>query len=186
MATNNAHNAQTRDIILHQVKGHPRDAINFLIISIDKFFNNEIRETLKGDNPQTSLMFMGTHAVSLSLSEIIFKQAGSAGFKKFLATFIDGNSKDLKFSSIGMQLHEWRNVLAHGWISERGHKIDYDFNSSLGYHWEVETLIINPALYLEQYLAVFGPGGKIWDYLSTLSMEELISSQEVIIRKYFR
>lgn len=45
-------------------------------------------------------------------------------------------------------------------------------------------LKINPNIYCESYLGAFGPGGKIWQYDSFLTKDELERVKQRIIKKY--
>jgi len=162
--------------------GPPIEAIETLLNSINNFLNNEISLTIK--HHQTSLLFLGIHAAALTISEALFGKSGKEGYRTFLEKFVDGQSKDRKFSKIAHVLHDWRNILAHQWISSRGHKIEYDYKISKGWRQNKDRVVINPKIYCECYLQAFSKDGKIWQYQSFLSPQELKKAKQRIIEKY--
>lgn len=163
-------------------EGEPAEAIETLLNSIDNYFNNEI--SIAPQNYQTSLLFIGIHAVALTISESFFNVTGMKGYRMFLETFVDGESKDLRFSVIAQSLHNWRNVLAHQWIGSIGHHIEYSYVSELGWQNAGEKLIINPRIYYHQYIAGFAPDGRIWKYSRILNEEQLMGVKSRIIDKF--
>jgi hypothetical protein len=55
----------------------PNEVIVTLLNSIDNHFNNELKLTINDSlNPQTALLFLGIHAVALTISHGIFGQDG--------------------------------------------------------------------------------------------------------------
>src|SRR5258706_15052463 len=90
---NNAHKIEPKENRLARFKnGSPRESISTLLNSIDNFFNNEIRGTIQDEiRPQTGLMFLGTHAVILTLAKVFWDLDGLGGYKKFLEVFVDGS-----------------------------------------------------------------------------------------------
>ena len=160
------------------------EAIETLLNSIDNFFNNEIKMT--ADNYQTSLLFIGVHAVALTIAEAFFDQSGPQGYKHFLEMFIDGHEDDKKFSVIADTIHDWRNVLAHQWLGSIGHEIAYDYDTELGWRREEGIVYINPRIYRDQYLNAFKAEGRIWQYKNLFSEEELENTKARIISKYLK
>jgi hypothetical protein len=156
--------------------------------SIDNFFNNEIRITPK--SYQTSLLFLGVHAVALTIGEVFFNHQGVGkdlrNYTNFLKTFVDGPTADTQFSIVAGDIHNWRNILAHQWIGSLGHTIEYDYNSHKGWKREAGRLIINPEIYCGVYLQAFATGGKIWQYDSVFNPQQLIHIQNRIVEKYVR
>jgi len=164
--------------------GSPIESIETLLNSIANFFNNEI--VLTPENYQTSLLFLGIHSVALTISEIFWNLKGEAGFKKFIETFVDGNTSDLKYSSVADKIHNWRNVLAHQWLASSGYSIQYDYTMKLGFTVDNNMLIINPKAYCNQYLKAFSAGGKIWNYENLLTISELNNARDRIINKFVK
>lgn len=165
--------------------GHPLEIIDTLTNSIHNFFNNEIRAVFDDpQNPQTSLMILGTHSVALTLAFGLFNEHGLRGYRLFLEYFVDGDSADTKFSAIAQDIHEWRNVLAHRWLNVAGHSFGYDFNMAEGWKKVDGTTFINPKIYLERYLTAFGPGGLIYRVDEILSPEQLEAAKWRFLSKY--
>lgn len=184
---NNAHLGETRDQRLKRFEQNsPVEVIDTIINSIANYFNNEIRATLYDTaNPQTSLMILGIHSVALTIAYGLFNSGGPQGYKLFLERFIDGDTPDTKFSTIGSEIHEWRNVLAHRWLNVAGHSFSYDYEMPEGWKREGEFLLLNPKIYLEHYLKVFGVNGKIYQYNKILTTDQQLEEAKVrFISKY--
>ncbi len=162
----------------------PIEAMETLLNSIDTHFNNEIRVTIAGDNYQTSLLFLGIHAVALTIAEAFWNQSGPMGYKKFVEEYMDGETSDKKFSKIADLIHKWRNVIAHQWIGSVGHEIGYDYEMSYGWEARDGVTLINPKIYCKSYLKAFSAGGKIWDYPSLFPESEMEEIKNRIIQKY--
>lgn len=115
----------------------------------------------------------------------LFNKGGPDAYKLFLENFIDGDTSDKKFSEIAKEIHEWRNVIAHRWINTAGHSIVYDFDMDEGWKKEGEFLIINPQIYLDQYLETFDFRGRIYRYQNVLNTDELLlEAKDRFISKY--
>jgi len=179
---NRAHGESKEKRLARFQNGSPVEAIETLLNSIDNFFNNEIR--LTPGNAQTSLLFLGIHAVALTISEAFFNKTGPEGYKLFLEKFVDGESDDTKFSAIAGLIHDWRNVLAHQWIGSVGHEIGYDYKMKFGWQEREGVIFINPKIYCDHYLDAFLSGGKIWDYDKIFTETELEATKKRIIQKY--
>ena len=95
-------------------------------------------------------------------------------------------SDDGCFSLIAQELHGWRNILAHGWLSLRGHNIEYDYEMKEGFKRTGDDLYINPKIYLELYLNAFDKNGRIWKFINKMGKEDLLRAQQVIKQKYLR
>lgn len=183
---NNAHMEAPANRLSRFQNGPPLEVIDTLVNSIANFFNNEIQVTTENNNYQSSLLFLGVHAVALTISEGLFNRSGSDGYKLFLERFVDGATPDTKFSTIAQDIHDWRNVLAHQWIGSIGHRIGYDYNMIEGWKKDGQVTLINPRIYCEHYLRAFGPRGKIYDYASFLTPTELEEAKNRLINKYLR
>ena len=182
---NNAHESESKEHRLKRLQdGHPIEAIETLLNSIDNYFNNEIRLTV--GQAQTTLLFLGVHAVALTIAEVFFGQGGPEGYKWFLEKYVDGDTNDTKFSQVAEVLHDWRNILAHQWIGSLGHDIIYDYQTELGWERRDRSLAINPRIYYEQYIAAFSAGGKLWRYDKMFTEQELEEIKDRIVEKYKR
>lgn len=164
--------------------GSPIESIETLLNSIANFFNNEI--VLTPEKYQTSLLFLGIHSVALTISEIFWDLNGEAGFKKFLETFVDGDTENIKFSFVADKIHSWRNVLAHQWLALSGYEIQYDYEMKAGFEISDNLLRINPKIYCDQYIKAFSTGGKIWKYDKLFTSSELKGAKQRIIDKFVK
>ena len=186
---NNAHLGETKEQRLKRfTENHPYEVIDTIINSMANYFVNELRTVFDNTaNYQTSLMFLGTHSIALTIAHGLWGKGGQDGYKLFLENFIDGDTPDTKFSIVADRIHEWRNVLAHRWINVAGHSFSYDFDMSEGWKMEGEFLLINPRIYLGQFLKAFGSGGRIYQYKKILTTEEMWkSAKERFISEYIK
>ena len=181
---NRAHMEPLEKRIKRFQDGSPIEIIETLLNSVSNFFNNEIRLTTEEDHYQTSLMFLGVHAVALTLSEGFYNRNGAEGYKLFLENFVDGKTPDTKFSDIATEIHNWRNILAHQWLGISGYDIGYDYAMNLGWERRDGTIFINPRIYGEHYLNAFESNGRIWDYQEMFSEEELSAVKERLLNKF--
>jgi hypothetical protein len=182
---NNAHQIELLEKRLSRFQnGSPIESIETLLNSIAYYFNNEIAITPK--KYQTSLLFLGIHAVVLTISEIFWDLKGEPGYKKFFQSFVDGDTKDKKFSSISKKIYNWRNVIAHQWLASSGYEIQYDYEIKSGFVINNNLLTINPKIYCDCYLKAFSVGGKIWKYNEILTKEELDGAKNRIIDKFVK
>lgn len=182
---NNAHHVEPLDKRLARFKNGPAiESIDTLLNSIANFFNNEIIVT--PEKFQTSLLFLGIHAVALTVSEIFWDLKGESGYKKFLETFMDGETEDTRFSSVADRIHNWRNILAHQWLGSSGYNIQYSYKASLGFEIKDDLLIINPRIYCDCYVKSFSAGGRIWKYEKLLTNSEIESAKKRIIDKFVK
>ena len=187
MSHNNAHLGETREQRLKRFEeGHPIEVIETVIQSIGSYFINELRDVFNStNNRQTSLMFLGTHSIALTIAHGLFNRGGEDGYKLFLEHFVDGDTPDTKFSTVASEIHEWRNVIAHRWINVAGHSFSYDFDMAEGWRREGEFLIVNPQIYLNQFLGAFALGGRVYRYASVLETEEAYeAAKRRFISKY--
>ena len=184
---NNAHIGETKEQRLKRfTENGPYEVIATITNSMANNFINELRTVF--DNPasyQTTLMFLGTHSIALTLANGFFNKGGEDGYKLFLENFIDGDTPDTKFSTIASEIHEWRNVLAHRWINVAGHSFSYEFDMPEGWKTEDEFLLVNPRIYLTQFLKAFGSGGRISQYEKILTTEKMWEdAKQRFISKY--
>jgi len=141
--------------------------------------------TINRGSYQPSLLFFGIHSVALTISEAFFDKKGERGYKLFLEKFVDGDTRDKKFSEIAHEIHNWRNVLAHQWLASSGHKIGYDYKMNLGWEKINGVTYINPKIYCNQYLDTFrSDNGRIWNYKNLFDDGELENVKNRLIKKY--
>lgn len=185
MAENRAHNMEPLERRTKRFQnGGPAEIIETLLDSIGSFFNNEIRLTTENDHYQTSLLFLGIHAVALTISEGFFNRTGIEGYKLFLEKFVDGETPDTKFSQIAKPIHDWRNILAHQWLGVAGYDIGYDYTSALGWEERDGRIFVNPRIYCECYLNAFGPSGRLWNYQDIFTEKELYQIKDRLLAKF--
>ena len=163
-------------------QGPPTEVISTLTNSINNIFNPEISSAAK--TGCWSLMFMGTHAVALTVSEGMFGLTGKRGYLRFLQAFVDKGDPASDFSAIGSEIHEWRNVLAHQWLSGAGH--DFGLDPTLDSNWQrrEDLLVINPDRYYEAYSQAFRTSSNLWRPERILSSVELEDAKARLIDKY--
>ena len=179
---NNAHLGETREHRTNRFQdGHPIETIDTLINSIHNYFNNEIKATTQVTPHQTSLMILGIHAVALTVAWGFWGEKGKAGYKHFLENFVDGDTPDTKFSMIADEIHQWRNVLAHRWLSVSGHTFGYDYTLAEGWAKNDGITLLNPKIYLEHYLKAFGHNGRIYKFQEILTTEDLLQEAKTRI-----
>jgi len=171
----NAHLGETKEQRSKRFSDNsPYEVVATITNSMANNFINELRVVFNNpSNPQTSLMFLGTHSIALTIAYGLWGKEGEDGYKLFLEHFIDGGTPDTKFSTVAKRIHEWRNVIAHRWINVAGHSFSYDFNMDEGWRTEDEFLLINPKIYLDQFLKAFDTGGKIYRYDSILTTNQM-------------
>src|SRR3954469_8882645 len=107
MSQNNAHLGETLEQRLKRFQdGHPIEVIETVIQSMASFFVNELRSVFDNSaNRQTTLMFLGTHSISLTLAYGLFGKDGEVGYNLFLKHFIDGDKPDTIFSTVSSEIH---------------------------------------------------------------------------------
>lgn len=186
MGINDTNNSESREHRLNRLKSNPVEAIETLLNSIASFFNNEI--LLTQTHYQTALMFLGVHAVALTIGEVFFANekpnAMLKDYKQFLETFVDGDTEDTKFSLVAEDIHNWRNILAHQWLGSMGHQVVYDYQTILGWEKKDDMLVINPNIYCDSCLKAFSAGGKIWKYNKIFNQEQLAEIHKRIVDKF--
>lgn len=188
MAKNNSHLGETAEERLKRFQdGPPTESIDTLLNSINNYFNNEIRATISDlQSPQTTLMFLGIHAAILTISEALFNDKTSGGYKLFLEKYVDYEGRADNFSLIADDIHAWRNIIAHQWLSVKGHDIAYAYRLEQGWTREDGILHINPKIYCELYLAAFQIGGKIWQYSRHFTQEDLEAIKLRMINRFVK
>jgi len=163
--------------------GEPVEIIETLLNSIDNFFNIKEIDVAASSNLWL-LVVLGIHAVALTISHGLFGKDGHKGFKFFLKSFVDAEEEGFKFSEISKEIHTYRNIVAHRWLSDFGYDFGLDFEMVKGWEKRDNIIYFNPKLYYEAYKRAFGAGGKIWQYSRLLSDEEAQEAKERLIEKY--
>jgi hypothetical protein len=170
------------DRLLRFQNGPPNEVIQTLLNSINNFFNPEIAKAAQ--NNCWSLVLIGVHSVALTVSQGLFGVGGEKGFIRYLETFMDGSETGADFSSIGRELHLWRNVLAHQWLASSGHTVGFDTSMSLGWERREETLVLNPARFYDAYRQSFRGSSMLWRPAKILTPDQLQVAKRRLIRDF--
>jgi len=147
-----------------------------LLNSIANFFLPQIQEA--GKQQLDYLVLLGAHSIIQIVAEQIFGQHGPSGTGFYLRQFVDTGTPDRTYSAIYTDIHEFRNVIAHRWMSGGGHFLAIDYTISGGFEKRGPHLHFNPAIFLEDFSAGFGARGRIWGY------QKLTTDDDLLIRKY--
>ena len=159
----------------------PVEIIETLLNSIDNFFKTEIDQAVEKN--LWFLVILGVHAISLTVTESIFNKKGIDGFKFFLEKFVDDPKEGFVFSEIAEKIHNWRNVIAHQWLSSSD-DFALDFDMPKGWENRGGVTFFNPKLYYQYFRKSFSSGGKIWNYSNLISDEEAEQAKYRMIQKY--
>ena len=139
-------------------------------------------------NQLSELLILGIHTSIETISENIFLQKGIDGFKFYLENFVDAEKDGFRFSEIAVELNDWRNIIAHQYISKLGHSFGYDYSISTGYNAENSIIILNPQIFFEQFKSAFENKSKtkrhIWDYKQSLTDDQITEAKEKFIAKF--
>ncbi|MDP8237270.1 MAG: hypothetical protein P9M08_12885 [Candidatus Erginobacter occultus] len=147
-----------------------------LINSILNFILPQIEQA--NEHKHYELMLLGTHAIIQIVSENVFGRRGNIATKFYLENFVDGATKDTKFSLVSEVIHGWRNNIAHQWLSHRGHKLLPDSEMKEGWKYENNLLKLNPRIYGELFIKGYKTRGIFKKY------RQLLTNPEKLIRKY--
>ena len=165
--------------------GSPIEIIETLLNSLDNFFNKREIDIAASSNLWL-LVVLGIHAMALTISHGFVNKDGHEGFKYFLKNFVDTNEEGFNFSEISREIHEYRNIIAHRWLSDFGYKFGLDLEMTKGWEKRKEVIFLNPKLYYKAYNNVFAAGGRIWNYDKILSQDQLQEAKTRLLEKYTR
>ncbi len=163
-------------------ENHPSEIIETLLNSIDNHFNSNIEQAFQ--NKSWFLLILGIHAVALTISEGLFLKSGFDGFRLFLIQFIDEKKEGFDFSEIAWEIHNYRNVVAHTWLSETGYDFGLDFEQERGWEKRDSVIFFNPIKYYEAYKKAFSSGGRIWKYERILKEDGQEKAKKQLLKKY--
>src|SRR3989338_7301474 len=140
-------------------------------------------------NQLSELLILGIHTSIETISENIFLQKGIDGFKFYLENFVDAEKDGFRFSEIAVELNDWRNIIAHQYISKLGHSFGYDYTISTGYRVENGTIILNPKIFFDQFQSAFLANGsktkrKIWDYEKNIASDKIEEAKTKFLAKF--
>lgn len=165
----------------------PIEFIETILNSIHNFYIPELQ--VASNNKQSNLLILGLHSIIETISENVFLKKGVEGFKFYLENFVDIGKDGGRFSEIADELNDWRNIVAHQYISKLGHSFGYDYAISVGYQIENGTIVLNPKIFFEQFQSAFlvNDGGnkrKIWDYEKIIISDKMEEAKMKFLAKF--
>lgn len=165
----------------------PFEFIETILNSIHNFYIPELQ--IAADNKQSNLLILGLHSIIETISENVFLKKGVEGFKFYLENFVDIDEDGGRFSEIADELNDWRNIVAHQYISKLGHSFGYDYTISVGYQVENEVVILNPKIFFEQFQDAFLASNgkakrKIWDYEKIITSDKMEEAKTKFLAKF--
>lgn len=165
----------------------PVEFIETILNSIYNFYIPELETAAQ--NNQSNLLILGVHSIIETISENVFLKKGVEGFRFYLKNFVDYDENGKRFSEIADELNDWRNIIAHQYISKLGHSIKYSYTISAGYQNKNGIIIINPKLLFEQFQSAYlARGGKtkerIWDYEKIIASDKMEEAKRKFLAKF--
>lgn len=165
----------------------PIEFIETILNSIHNFYIPELQ--MAAENKQSNLLILGLHSIIETISENVFLKKGVEGFKFYLENFVDIDENGGRFSEIADELNDWRNIVAHQYISKLGHSFGYDYTISTGYQVENGTIILNPKIFFDQFKSAFLASGgktkrKIWDYEENIASDKMEEAKTKFLAKF--
>lgn len=178
---------ETFDQRLLRFQNYP--PVEFIETVLNSIHNYYIRElVIASENELGNLLILGIHSIIETISENIFLKKGIDGFIFYLKNFVDANKEGFRFSEIADELNDWRNIIAHQYISRLGHSFGYDYTIEIGYKIDGSIIILNPSILFEQFKSAFEAGNKtkrrIWDYREFLNQDQMEEAKRRFIQKF--
>ncbi len=165
----------------------PIEFIETILNSIHNYYIPELQ--IASDNKQSNLLILGLHSIVETISENVFLKKGVKGFKFYLENFVDIDERGGQFSEIADELNDWRNIVAHQYISKLGHSFNYDYEISVGHQTENGIIILNPKIFFEQFQSAFLANGgktkrKIWNYEKIIASDKMEETKTQFLAKF--
>jgi len=164
----------------------PVEFIETILNSIYNFYIPELQ--MAADNKQSQLLILGLHSIIETISENVFLKKGVEGFKFYLENFVDIIEDGGRFSEIADELNDWRNIVAHQYISKLGHSFGCDYTISVGYQVENGIIILNPKLFFDQFKSAFSTEGRtkkrLWDYKKIIASDKIEEAKTKFLAKF--
>jgi hypothetical protein len=168
--------------------GPPVEFIETLINSTHNYFIPQLR--MAKEKGLESLLILGIHSVAETLSENIFGRNYLTGFRFYLENFVDGKEDGFKFSEIAEDLNNWRNIIAHQFLSKLGHFFVSDTTVEVGFKKDGEQIFFNPNIYFDYFESSFTQQPKslksIHNYKDLMSEDDMNKAKEKILKKFER
>lgn len=168
----------------------PDEAIGNILNAICNSYLPEL--SVAAQEELSNSLILGIHSIASTVAEHIFLRRGKSGFKFYLENFVDGEDDDLKFSNISGQLYDWRNVIAHQFLSGQGHMFGYNYKMNSGYKVDNGVTLINPYIFFTQVKNAFENYGqartkyKVYDYMQLLTTEEMQKSKDLFLDTFLK
>ena len=128
-------------------------------------------------------LFLLTHGFIQTFMEKTYEQRGVGATTAFLKQFIDGARKKDRFSLIGPEMHEMRNVMAHQLYSSRTHDIAFDYRLNTGWDRVSGILHVNPRIYGDRFIGAID-GGRFCDWRRFTTRVQLTRQKYRFIRDW--
>lgn len=164
--------------------GVPLEIIETLLNSVDNYFNRQI--AIVADAKAWDMAFIGIHSAATTIGTGLFSTSPLTAYTEFLKHFVDSDEVGGDFSTVAGQLHNWRNVLVHRWLSQHGYNFGFDLEQKEGWREEDGAIVINPQLYHEAYRRAFTAGGKMWQWEKILTQEQAEAAKARLLEQYYR
>lgn len=132
------------------------------------------------------MAFIGIHSVGVTVGTGLFTDSPLTAFTRFLKEFVDTDEQGYNFSEIAKELHGWRQVLIHRWLSEKGYEFGFDMEQVEGWRKVDDVALLNPRRFHEAFNQAFTAGGKIWQWQNSLSDEEAQAAKARLLANYHR
>lgn len=166
-------------------EGVPLEIIETLLNSVDNYFNRA-QIAVAAEAKAWDLVFIGIHAAATTIGTGLFSDSPLTAYGQFLESFVDTDELGGDFSRIAKELHDWRNVLTHRWLSERGYGFGFDFEQKLGWREQDGVILLNPRLYHAAYQKAFAANGRIWKWGAILTQEQIETAKVRLLKQYYR
>jgi len=164
--------------------GTPLEIIETLLNSIHNFYNRQIDAAV--DAGAWDLAFIGIHSVGVTVGTGLFTDSSLTAFTRFLREFVDTDELGYNFSEIAQELHSWRQVLVHRWLSAKGYEFGFDMEQQEGWRKVDDVVLLNPRRFHEAFNQAFTAGGKIWQWQNILSDEEQQAAKARLLANFHR
>jgi len=164
--------------------GTPLEIIETLLNSIHNYYNRQIDASVKAG--AWDLAFIGIHSVAVTVGTGLFSDSSLTAFTRFLKEFVDTDEQGYNFSEIAKELHGWRQVLVHRWLSSKGYEFGFDMEQQEGWQKVDGVVLLNPQRFHEAFNKAFVGGGKIWQWQSVLSDEEQQTAKTRLLANFHR
>jgi hypothetical protein len=164
--------------------GTPLEIIETLLNSIHNYYNRQIDIAVKAG--AWDLAFIGIHSVAVTVGTGLFTNSSLTAFTRFLKEFVDTDEQGYNFSEIAEELHSWRQVLVHRWLSTRGYEFGFDMEQQVGWRRVDGVVLVNPVLLHKSFNQAFMASGKIWQWQNILSDNEQQDAKMRLLANFHR